>query len=115
VSGRHGRELDFGDEEVIAVLRPVEYEYAVAAQDRGDLVVPGGGLAAREADPLQVGQLMEPDLPWTGQLAGTAGGEQNAHGFLHRQYRVKTRIDGKFADERHVEFACFQRGKLGGA
>jgi hypothetical protein len=63
VSGRHGGELDFGDEEAIAVLRPVGHEYAVAAQDRGDLVVPGGGLATREADPFQVGQLMEPDLP----------------------------------------------------
>ena len=65
-SAAYGRELDSGDQFLILRHRRSDID-AVAAKDSGQLVKPGRAAGAGEADPLQFGQLVEPDTVGIGQ------------------------------------------------
>lgn len=84
----------------------------MAAQDRGQLVEPGGAAGAREAHPFQPGERLQADAVGTAQLGGPLGGEEHAEPLPGHEHRVELVPGGTLPEQAHVELAGLQRGHL---
>jgi hypothetical protein len=97
LSTAYRRELDCSDQHLIIRHRRPDID-TVAAEDAGQLVIPGGAADAGEADPIQFGQLVQPDAVGVSQSCNNFRRDEYAKRFLSDQHRVKLGAGGAFTD-----------------
>jgi hypothetical protein len=84
----------------------------MAAQDRGQFVVPGGAAGAREPDPRQAGERVERDAFGADEFGGLPGRQQHAEPFSYDEQRVELRPRRPLPQESDVELTGLQGGQL---